>query len=146
MTARPVGTMPFAEFAQHARAAAVEAPSPDGSSAHLRYFRFRGQPALERVRDQWSRPYFMPERIDGYAEDVIKRREEYPAFGVFHGIRSLEFDVHPGETLIIPHSSFHEVHTLSTSISLTYNLRDIPKVAAWMIKNRLFNPRALDVG
>jgi hypothetical protein len=38
------------------------------------------------------------------------------------------------------------VHTLSTSISLTYNLRDIPKVAAWMIKNRLFNPRALDVG
>jgi hypothetical protein len=88
----------------------------------------------------------MPERIDGYAEDVIKRREEYPAFGVFHGIRSLEFDVHPGETLIIPHSSFHEVHTLSTSISLTYNLRDIPKVAAWMIKNRLFNPRALDVG
>jgi hypothetical protein len=50
----------------------------------------------------------------------------------FHGIRSLEFDVHPGETLTIPHSWFHEVHTLSTSISLTYNfflLRDILKVA-----------------
>jgi hypothetical protein len=207
----PVGRMPFAEFAQHVRVAAVETPSADGSIEHLRYFRFRGQPALERVRDQWRRPYFMPERIYGYAEDLIKRREEYPAFGIFisprgaasklhvdgnrtnalitqlcgvkrcflispedgrrlppvqervkkkarhlavqrpdfHGIRPLEFDVNPGETLIVPHSWFHEVHTLSTSISLTYNfflLRDIPKVAAWMVMNRLFNPRALDVG
>ncbi|MBN1209742.1 MAG: cupin-like domain-containing protein [Myxococcaceae bacterium] len=71
---------------------------------------------------------------------------ERPTFGQ---AKVLEFDVNPGETLFIPRFWFHEVHTTSTSISLTYNFvhsSDTLGFAWWFLKTSITDPASHNVG
>lgn len=88
----------------------------------------------------------LPDRDSRRARQVKHLEFEPPSFG---RAKMVEFDLHPGETLFVPHLWFHEVHTTQTSISLTYNFvhgSEALGFAWWFLKTSLTNPNSHSVG
>lgn len=210
-----IATLSYDDFLQHLREAEISDGPEDGSIAHLRYLRAREQYAFDRIRGQWSKPYFMPE--GGYCVPLAPFRadpaqERFPGFNLYvsprgaasklhvdglrtnsvlcqlHGVKrcfvippdqghlvpsreqrnarkgrhlsrqpapdfggatAMQFDLHPGEILMFPHGWFHEVHTTSTSISLSWNFvlaDEARQFIPWYVNALVMDRKKLDVG
>jgi hypothetical protein len=210
-----VERMSLSRYCEHLEWASAYAGRPDGGIEDLRYLRLKDLESLAPINNDWSRPYFLPERryllpLNWRGEDPS--RSHYPGFGVFvsprgsatrlhvdgirsnavlcqvHGVKRLfmispeqepllpdrqerqarrarrlslerplfgervevlEFDLLPGEVLFIPRLWFHEVHTLETSISITFNFvhfSEAPGFLWWYLRQTLLAPGDRTVG
>ncbi|MFY0578530.1 cupin-like domain-containing protein [Cystobacter fuscus] len=210
-----IATLSYDDFLRHLREAETSDGPPDGSIAHLRYLRAREQYAFDRIRGEWSKPYFMPE--GGYCVPLAPFRQDpsqvrFPGFNLYvsprgaasklhidglrtnsvlcqiHGVKrcfvippdqahlvpsraerqarkgrhlsrhpepdfgkatAMQFDLHPGEIMLFPHGWFHEVHTLSTSISLSWNFvltDEARQFIPWYMNALVMDRQKLNVG
>ncbi|QRO01489.1 cupin-like domain-containing protein [Archangium violaceum] len=88
----------------------------------------------------------LPDQESRRARKLKRLDYERPDFGK---AKMVEFDVNPGEIVFVPRQWFHEVHTLNTSISLTYNFVhgcEALGFASWFLRTSITNPASHNVG
>lgn len=210
-----IATLSYDDFLKHLQEAEASDGPADGSIAHLRYLRAREQYAFNRIKGEWSKPYFMPE--GGYCVPLAPFRQDpsrtrFPGFNLYisprgaasklhiDGLRTnsvlcqiqgvkrcfvippdqahlvpsraerqtrkgkhlarqpqpdfgkataMQFDLHPGEIILFPHGWFHEVHSVNTSISLSWNFvltDEAREFIPWYLNALVMDRQKLNVG
>jgi hypothetical protein len=96
--------------------------SAPGACTRLHVDGMRSNAVLCQVSGVKSGWIFSPS-LEGAARSAAEGgdADEFPLSGADTSDRIWRFDLHPGEIMLIPRGLAHEVHTLSPSISVTYN-------------------------
>jgi hypothetical protein len=127
--------------------------SPRGAASKLHVDGMRTNSVLCQIRGRKrcflispDQEALLPDRAERRRRRARRLTRQPPDFG---RARVLAFDLHPGEILLFPRSWFHEVHTLETSVSLSWNFvhgSEARGFYPWYLKALLANRELLNVG